>query len=66
MGKETTELLRNVAKLNESIERLNKSLDSLTKARISLEKAQRDKIDFINERMGHINIKRWIEKNGRK
>lgn len=66
MSKVTNKLLENVAKLRESLDRLSKSNEKLTNARIGLEKAQRDKIDMINERMGNINIKKWIEKNGRK
>ncbi|MDP9675358.1 low affinity Fe/Cu permease [Paenibacillus jamilae] len=66
MSKVTNKLLDNVAKLRESLDRLSKSNEKLTNARIGLEKAQRDKINMINERMRHINIKKWIEKNGRK
>ncbi|MEJ3719277.1 hypothetical protein WGM54_14750 [Paenibacillus polymyxa] len=66
MSKVTNKLLENVAKLRQSLDRLSKSNEKLTNARIGLEKAQRDKINMINERMGNINIKKWIEKNGRK
>ncbi|MGV6935847.1 hypothetical protein ACWA2B_10070 [Paenibacillus sp. CMM36] len=66
MSKETDRLLENVARLNEALSKLSINLESLTEARIGIEKAQRNKIDHVNERMGHINIKKWIEKNGRK
>ncbi|MEK4427673.1 hypothetical protein MHB54_00285 [Paenibacillus sp. FSL M7-0802] len=66
MSQETNKLLVNVALLKESLERLNRNLDLQTEARIRLEKAQRDKIDFINERLGHINIQKWKKANDRK
>lgn len=66
MSQETNKLLVNVALLKESLERLNRNLDLQTEARIRLEKAQRDKIDFINERLGHINIQKWKKSNDRK
>ncbi|MMZ65940.1 hypothetical protein D1872_283870 [compost metagenome] len=66
MSQETNKLLVNVALLKESLERLNRNLDLQTEARIRLEKAQRDKIDFINDRLGHINIQKWKKANDRK
>ncbi|MDR6779524.1 MULTISPECIES: hypothetical protein [Paenibacillus] len=66
MSQETNKLLVNVALLKESLERLNRNLDLQTEARMRLEKAQRDKIDFINERLGHINIQKWKKANDRK
>ncbi|MDY8021111.1 hypothetical protein [Paenibacillus polymyxa] len=66
MSKETDRLLENVARLNEALSKLSINLENLTEARIGIEKAQRNKIDHVNERMGHINIKKWIEKNERK
>ncbi|KAF6630650.1 hypothetical protein H6F38_14580 [Paenibacillus sp. EKM208P] len=66
MSQETNKLLVNVALLKESLERLNRNLDLQTEARIRLEKAQRDKLDFINERLGHINIQKWKKANDRK